>query len=126
MEPACLHFVSTTEPGQPTPSLTKEHLFSNRLCVVVPLLAVRCTCRVKKRCCVCWLACCGLNITGVCTETVEFLMYGQQPARLGWGSNKLTISGVFSFHTFSCFPLDVHAGALLKVLNLNSASNLFA
>jgi hypothetical protein len=43
------------------------------LCVVVPLLAVSCTSRVKKRCGICWLACCGLNITGVWTEMVEFL-----------------------------------------------------
>jgi len=43
------------------------------LCVVVPLLAVSCTSRVKKRCGVCWIACCGLNITGVWTEMVEFL-----------------------------------------------------
>jgi hypothetical protein len=40
---------------------------------VVPLHGVSCTSRVKKRCGVCWLACCGLNISGVWTEIVEFL-----------------------------------------------------
>jgi len=43
------------------------------MCVVVPLLAVSCTSRVEKRCGICWLACCGLNITGVWTEMVKFI-----------------------------------------------------
>jgi len=43
---------------------------------VLPLHAVSCIFRVhhvEKRCGVCWLACCGLNIPGVWTEIVEFL-----------------------------------------------------
>ena len=52
----------------------------------------------------------------------------QEPARLGWGSNNLTIWGEgFSFQHFSVVFWNVHAGALLSQMSsLNLASNLFA
>jgi hypothetical protein len=70
---------------------------------VVPLLAVSCSSTVKKRCGVCWLACCGLNITGVWTEMVEFLCMCSN--QLGQDEAQTTLqleAKVFSFQHFSC------------------------
>ena len=72
--------------------------------VVVPLHAVSCTSRVEKRCGVCRLACCGLNIPGVWTEIVEFLcMCSNQLGQDGAQTTLQYEAKVFSPKFFLCF-----------------------
>jgi len=98
----------------------------------VPLLAVSCTSRVKKRCGVLLASLLWLEHHGS-VDWDGWVSIVQQPAsRPGWGSNNLTTWGEGFFlptlQHFSVLFLErtCWCTVVSQMLNLNSASNLFA